>query len=410
MISGARHELKRSLSFPLIAFYALGTILGAGIYALVGKVAGPAGLYAPVSFLVAAAVAALTGLSYAELAARLPRSAGAALYVHHAFPWRALAVVVGLLVMLTGIVSAATLANAFVGYLEVFFAAPRLVVITVLVVAMGALSLWGIGESVRVAAAITLIELMGLAVVLAAGVDSLATLPARWHELVPPVDAGVWQGIVLGGFLAFYAYIGFEDTANVAEEVQNPQRNLPRAILLSLALATVLYVAVALVAVLSLPLNELTGSNAPLALVYERTSGRAPTFVALISLFAVVNGAMIQIIMAARVLYGMSREGWLPGFARLHPRTRTPWVATGVVIAAVLAFALGSNLVMLAKITSFVILVVFAGVNSALLRVKLKREPAPAGVRSYSVAIPIAGVATTVALIAVQTLSLLRAA
>ena len=404
----ASPTLKRSLSAPLIAFYALGTILGAGIYALVGKVAGSAGLYAPVSFLLAAVVALFTGLSYAELAARFPRSAGAALYVQEGLHWPLLSLIVGLLVVATGVVSAATLTHAFAGYLHVFVAWPDVWVMSGLVVAMGLIALWGIGESVRIAATITLIELSGLFTVLWAGRGTVAELPARLAEL-PPMDGGVVAGVVLGAFLAFYAFIGFEDTANVAEEVIDPARNIPRAIIGSLVIATLLYMSVALVAVAALPLQELVASRAPLALVYERATGGSANFIAAVSLFAVVNGAMIQIIMASRVLYGMSREGWLPGFARLHARTRTPVLATVVVAAIVLALSLWLDIVVLAKATSFIILLVFALINVSLLRVQ-RRMPAPLGVRSYPAWVPALGIATTLGLVIFQVVFLWRGA
>lgn len=400
--------LKRSISAPLIAFYALGTILGAGIYALVGKVAGSAGLYAPLSFLLAAVVALFTGLSYAELAARFPRSAGAALYVQEGLHWPLLSLIVGFLVIATGVVSAATLTHAFAGYLRVFVAWPDAWVMTALVVTMAVIALWGIGESLRVAAVITLIELTGLVAVLWVGRGAFAALPERMAEL-PAIDGGVAAGIVLGAFLAFYAFIGFEDTANVAEEVTAPARNIPRAIIGSLIVATLLYMSVALVAVAALPLQELIASRAPLALVYERASGGSPNFIAAVSLFAVVNGAMIQIIMASRVLYGMSREGWLPGFARLNARTRTPVRATLVAAAIVLALALWLDIVVLAKATSFIILIVFALINLSLLRVQ-RRTPAAHGVRSYPAWVPAVGVATTLGLVAFQAVTLWRGA
>ncbi len=306
----AAAELERALSLPLLTLYGLGTILGAGIYVLVGKVAGYAGLHAPVAFLVAAGLAALTGFFYAELAARHPKSAGEAEYVQEGLRRRALSVLVGFLIVFTGLVSAATIANGFVGYLHVFVPVPSGLAVALLVLALGALAAWGIRESVWAATVITLVEIFGLVFILAvAGGQGLAALPARWPELLPPWEAAAWHGILLGGFLAFYAFIGFEDMVNVAEEVKDPQRVLPKAILWSIALATLLYLAVALLAVLALPPPALAASGAPLALLYERATGEPPTLISAISLFAVVNGALIQIVMSARVLYGMSREG-----------------------------------------------------------------------------------------------------
>ncbi len=388
-------QLKRVLSLPLITFYGLGTILGAGIYVLVGKVAASAGMYAPVAFVVAGLISALTGLSYAELSARLPRSAGEALYVQEGLGRRGLAVTVGWMIVLTGVVSAATIANGFVGYLHVFVAAPDWIVIITLVVALGALAAWGIAESVLAATLITLIEVGGLVYIIVVAGDSLTTLPARWHELVPPADLDVWPGILLGAFLAFYAFIGFEDMVNVAEEVKDPRRNLPLSIIIAIVVSTVLYLCVALIAVLALPLNELSESRAPLALIYTHATGQPPTLISIISLLAVVNGALIQIIMAARVIYGMSREGWQAAvLGQVSTTTQTPLLATALVTLVVLVLALALPIVTLAKATSFIILIVFTLVNLSLVRIKW-RDPCPAGLRVFPIWIPVAGTVST---------------
>ena len=212
---------------------------------------------------------------------------------------------------------------------------------------------------------------------------------------MPPADAGVWRGILLGAFLAFYAFIGFEDMVNVAEEVKDPGRNLPRAILLTLAIATLLYMLVAVAAVLALPAAELAHSDAPFALLYTRATGRPPTAISVISLFAVVNGALIQIIMASRILYGMSREGWLhAALGRVHPVRRTPLLATALVTLAVLALALWLPLVTLARATSFITLVAFSLINLALLRIK-RRTPRVAGAPCYPLWVPLIGFLTS---------------
>ena len=395
-------ELKRSLSLVQITLYGLGTILGAGIYVLVGKVAGLAGLYAPVSFVVAAALAALTGLSYAELSARYPRSAGEALYVQEGLRLRVLSVLVGSLIILTGVVSAATIANGFVGYLHVFVAIPDWLAITLLVLLLGALAAWGISEAVLAASVITLVEVGGLLLVLFVAGGSLGDLPARLPELIPPADTGIWLGIMLGAFLAFYAFIGFEDMVNVAEEVMEPSRILPLAIIIAIIVSTILYLLVSLVAILALPPQELAQSRAPLALIYERATGSAPWLISLISIFAVVNGALIQIIMSARVLYGMSREGWVhSSFGVVHPFTRTPLLSTAVATLIVLVLALWLPLVTLAKATSFIIMVVFALINLSLVRIK-HRLPRPEGIRIYPVWIPVAGFLTATGFVVFQ--------
>jgi APA family basic amino acid/polyamine antiporter len=394
--------LRRRLSLPLLTFYGLGTILGAGIYVLVGKVAAYAGAYVPVAFLVAALLTLFTALSYAELAGRYPKSGGAAVYVQAGFRHPVLSVFVGFLLIVTGMVSAATLVNGFVGYLHVFTAAPAWLVITLVVLGMGALAAWGIAESVMAASVVTLIELGGLVFILVVTGAGLAQLPARLPELVPPADAGVWQGILLGAFLAFYAFIGFEDMVNVAEEVREPEHNLPRAIGLTLAVATLLYMLVALAAVLSLPAAELAKSDAPFALLYTRATGQPATAISLISLFAVINGALIQIIMASRVLYGMSREGWLTAaLGRVHPVRRTPLLATALVTLAVLALALWLPLVTLARATSFITLVAFSLINLALLRIK-RRTPRVAGAPCFPWWVPLMGFLTSSAFVLFQ--------
>jgi amino acid transporter len=251
------------------------------------------------------------------------------------------------------------------------------------VLVLGLIAAWGIAESVILAAVLTLLEIGALILVIWAGRDSLAELPARLPELIPPLAGGAWLGIVSGAVLAFYAFIGFEDMVNVAEEVKDVRRTLPRAIILTLVVTTLLYLALAVVAVLVLPVQELAASEAPVALIYERASGSSAAVVSLIAIVAVLNGALVQVIMAARVLYGLSARAWLPeAFARINPATRTPLVATALVTALILVFALALPLVTLARTTSFVTLVIFAAINLALWRIK-GRAPAPPGIGVY---------------------------
>jgi amino acid transporter len=374
----------------------LGTIIGAGIYVLVGKVAGLAGMYAPFAFALAAVIAGFTAFSYAELSARYPRSAGEAVYVEEAFHRRMLSGVTGWAVVLMGIVSSATLANGFVGYLRVFVQAPDWLAIVTLVIGLGLLAGWGISQSVWVATLTTLLELFGLLMVLFLAGDSLAELPQRWQQLIPPLRGDVWLGIMLAAFLAFYAFIGFEDMVNVAEEVKNPRRNLP--LVIALIATTVIYVLIALVAVLAMAPQELARSDAPLASLIEQR-GHQSVSIGLIGLVAVVNGALIQIIMASRVVYGMARERMAPPtFATVNPRTQTPVRATIAVTLAILALALWLPLVKLAETTSFITLIVFALINLALWRLKL-RGPHPAGVVRCPLWVPVTGLTLCVGLL-----------
>ena len=363
--------LRRSLSLNLVTFYGLGNILGAGIYVLVGKVVGEAGYLAPFSFLLASVIAGLTAFTFAELASRFPVSAGETVYVFEGFGKKQLSILVGLLIIMTGVVSAATIARGFVGYLNIFSSLPGWLTIILLLSALGTLAIWGIMESVRTAAVLTTLEVLGLLLVLFVTAPYFADLPARFNEFSPGLDLAIWPGIFSGAFLAFYAFVGFEDMVNVAEEVKNPQRNLPRGIILALAASTVLYVAVAFAVLLVLPPDQLAGSEAPLANVYEEVTGNTPVVISFIAMFAVVNGALIQIIMASRVCYGMARQQWLPSImARVSSLTRTPIIATILVTVLIIVMALWLPIEQLARATSFFLLIIFSLVNLSLWRIK----------------------------------------
>ncbi|MCR9219149.1 MAG: APC family permease [Alphaproteobacteria bacterium] len=406
--------LKRSLSLPLLALYGLGTTIGAGIFVLVGKVAGIAGAQAPLAFLAAALMAAPTALSFGELAARYPFSAGEAVYVQRGLRIDRLPLVVGLMVAAAGLVSSAAIAQGFAGYLGVFVEAPAALMTAFLIAALVALAIWGIVESVTVAALLTLAEVGALALVIATGLDDALAKPAAMAAaLTPPAAAA--PAILAAGVLAFYAFIGFEDMVNVAEEVRDVERTMPRAIIITLAATTVLYMLTALVAVTAVAPAELAESQAPLALVYERASGWNPAPITLIAIFAVANGALIQIIMASRIFYGLARLGWLPArLGRVWRATRTPALATLFAGGISLFFALALPIVRLAEITAFITLIVFALVNAALIALKRRGDPAegpaegPAGeeatARRFRVplAVPLFGLLTSLGFTAYQ--------
>ncbi|MDH3228538.1 MAG: amino acid permease [Alphaproteobacteria bacterium] len=397
--------LSRRLNLPLLTFYGLGTTIGAGIFVLVGRVAGRAGMWAPVSFLVASLLAAFTAFSFAELVARYPRSAGEAIYVREGLRSHRLALAVGLMVALSGIVSSATIVSGSVGYLNEFVALPHAPGVFLMLALLTGLAVWGIGQSVTVAAVFTVLEIGGLVLVIWAAKGSFMDLPARAGELLPPLDGAAWIGIMAGAMLAFYAFLGFEDLVNVAEEAKDVTRTMPLAILLTLVVTTLLYTLVSLVAVLTVAPAELAGSRAPLAMIYERGSGGSGGVVSAIAVFAVLNGALIQMIMASRVLYGLADQGELPVLlAWVHPRLHTPLVATGLVAAAILVLALGFRLEGLAELTSVIVLVVFALVNLALVAIKRRGDPAPPGVRVYPVWIPIVGFTVSTGFLALQLL------
>jgi amino acid transporter len=399
--------LKRSLTLPLVVLYGLGTTVGAGIYVLIGKVAGFAGFLTPLAFLVAAAIMAFTVFSFAELSARFPESAGEAVYVYQGFRRRLLSVVVGLSVAFMGIVSSGAIIHGFIGYLGEFLEAPPHWEIIAVVAFLTAVAAWGISESVAVAATATIIEVGGLLLVIGGAMTRLPEASIDWSGFFVAGDTAAWSGVFAGALLAFYAFIGFEDMVNVAEEVKDVRRVLPKAIIITLIITTVLYVALAMVAVAVVPPQTLAASDAPLALLFQRSTGMSPVLVTAIAMVAVLNGALIQIIMAARVFFGLSKQGWLPSFlGRIHRTRRTPVNATVLVGLAVLAFTLLLPIVTLARITSLAMLAVFVLINLALWRIKV-RDRDNVAAPCYPLWVPVLGCIASLCFLAGQLYMLL---
>jgi APA family basic amino acid/polyamine antiporter len=388
--------LRRGLSAPLLVFYGLGVTIGAGIYVLVGATAAEAGMYAPVSFVLAAVVVAFTGLSYAELATRFPVSAGEAAYVLAGFGWRGLALAVGLLVTTAGVVSAAAVSIGAAAYLQDLVPLPVPWLTAGVILLLGLAAAWGIVESVGLASMLTILEVGGLGFVVYHGLAAEPHLLANAHRLIPPLDLDAWSGIASASLLAFFAFIGFEDIVNVAEEARDPHRSMPIAILGTLLATTVIYVAVVSVVVLAVPLDILSASSAPLALVFELEGGRAGLPFTIVATIATLNGVLIQLIMASRVLYGLSNQGALPVWlGRINPVTRTPLYATGLVVSIVLVLALAVPIAELAAVTSQLVLVVFVVVNLALIRLKRSAAPCPAKAFRVGAWAPTCGFATS---------------
>jgi len=401
----AINTLKRSLNLPLLTLYGLGTILGAGVYVLVGKVAGIAGLYAPIAFLISSIVAIFTGLSYAALSARYPRSAGEVVYINQAFSSATLSTWVGLCVIATGVVSAATMVNGFIGYLAVFIQIPSILAVTLIVVGITLIACWGIMESVTIAALITVLEIVGLLLVIYSLRVELLTLPDHWQSLLPPLNGDIWFGILLGAFLAFYAFIGFEDMVNVAEEVVQPQRTLPLAIIAALLMASALYILIALAAVLTLAPEVLSQSDSPMVKLIEHHNPKLTTTLGIISLVAIINGVLVQVIMGSRILYGMASQHFIAKlFSHVSTRTQTPTIATIFIAFIVWLLALGFPLVTLAKATSFIIIIVFSLVNFSLLIIRYREK----SYRLYELLLPLTGGILCLALLTLQIASLMR--
>ncbi len=364
--------LKRQLTLPLLTLYGLGTMVGAGIYVLVGEILVVSGAGAPLAFLLAAVVAGFTAQSYGQLAGRFPKSAGEAVYVQEAFGRAWLTRLTGWSVVVTGLVSSGTLANGFGGYLSYFLPGWSTPAGVAFIIVLGAVAAWGIGHTVWLAAAITASSIFGLLVVLAMSGRYLVDLPGALASMTPTTpEAGL--AICLGAFVAFYAFVGFEDMVNVAEETKAPERTMGPAILIALITAASLYVLVAFVAVLANRELELAGHPAPLAAMVAHAGGHWGATIAVLSMLSVTNSALAQIVMVSRVVYGMAGTGDAPAvFARIHPTRQTPLIATALTVLIILVLATSFPLLTLAKATSFVILVIFTLINLALLRLKLE--------------------------------------
>ena len=360
-------ELKRVLGLPLLIFYGVGVTVGAGIFALVGEITRLAGDPAPIAFLLAGLIAALTGLSYAAFASAYPRVAGEAYFVTLGIG-PATGRAVGLAMVVTALLSSAVIALAFAGYVGTLVDIPRPALAVGVVVLLGAIACYGVRESVILAAVVTVIELSALVIVVIAGAPLLLEPATYAKGLTLPTDFASWSAILSGAIIAFFAFIGFEDIENMADETVDASRVLPRAILWTLGITVVVYVLVALVAIAIPDRAGLTSSDAPLAFVYTAVTGWGPAPISTIAGIAMTNGILVQIIMAARVLYGMSREGLIhPVFGVAHARLKTPVRSTVLVAGIIAVLTLTFELVRLAQVTSVVMLCVFMLVNASLV-------------------------------------------
>jgi amino acid transporter len=399
--------LRREMGlFALIAF-GVGDILGAGIYALVGEIAGLAGTASWLAFAIALAVASLTALSYAELSSRFPRSGGESYYCQQAFRRPTIALLVGWLVLCSGIVSLATVSRAFAGYVsQLISASPsesvHIALVVTFLLLVGGINFWGIRQSSRTNIVCTSIEVSGLLLVIVTGFVFLA------GEARDPIGQLVVEKAALPGLpaigqaaaLAFFAFIGFEDMVNVAEEVQLPHRNLPIAIIVAVLVAGTIYIIVVWVATAVVPPAEIAASNAPLVTVVERTAPQMPIWIfTIIALFAVANTGLLNFIMASRLLYGMSNQKLMPAkFGRVHAITGTPHWSIAAVLLIALILAVSGSLGYLAGTTSVLLLGVFCSVNAGLLQIK-RREVDPRNGFQIPIWVPALAAAACVVLI-----------
>jgi len=368
---GGEPKLDRELSLTSLVFYGLGVTIGAGIFALIGEILSVAGSNAPLSFLVAGGLASFTAISYMLLVRVYPRAAGEAVYVGAGLG-RSAARAVGVGVAITGIISSAVVALAFGGYLAELIDVPERLSAVVLVALLSIIAWWGVRESVLVASIVTVCELATLIAVTAFGWDRLGS-PGLMREAFSPQVAS--SAILAGAVIAFFAFIGFEDIVNMAEETVNPRRAAPIAIAIVLVVSLALYVLLALVAVAAPDSAAVAGSSAPMATLFEQVSGMDSSLVAAVASLAMVNGILIQILVASRVLFGMATDRLMPSYLRrLDDERHTPTTATATVAALVVVLIVFFPIVELARATSLLTLGVFTAVNASLFVIG-RRDP-----------------------------------
>jgi APA family basic amino acid/polyamine antiporter len=364
--------LKREVGLLGAFAYGVGIIVGAGVYALIGRAAGHAGNSVWMSFILAAVVASFTGLSYAELSSMFQESGAEYVYVEKAFGKKFLAFIVGWLVLLSGVVSSSAVALGFAGYLFPYVRAPETVLAVMLIAALSLVNLRGIQESVRVNIVLTLTEVLGLVLIVLLGIGYYGSV----NYFDAPFGA---RGIVSSAALVFFAFIGFEALVKIGEETRDPKRTIPRALMLSLVISTILYAMVALSVVSILPYDRLAFSESPLADVAMKAGGQqAYLALSVIALFATANTVLIILIATSRILYGMARDLSQSLLSRIHERTGTPYMAVLFTMIGSVVFVLIGDIELVANVTNFATFLVFLAVNLALI--VLRRRESSLGV------------------------------
>lgn len=381
-------ELRRHMGLFSTTMYGVGIILGAGIYVLVGSAAAEAGNSVWMSFLLGMAVSALSGLSYAELASMYPKAAAEYAFVKNAFRNNFLASTIGWLTVFVSIIAAATVALGFGGYLTEFVQIPIIISAMILIVGLSIVNFLGIRESSTLNIVFTLVEVAGLGIVIYLGFFSGNLQHINYLEM-PFGMQGVFSGFVL----IFFAFIGFEDIVNISEETKNPRRIIPKAIFFSVLITGILYILVSLASIQIIPWNDLGKSVAPLADVTGKVLGvNGTALLSAIALFATTNTVLIILLSGSRMLYGLSSHGSLHDmFSKIHFKTKTPWVAIVTIMIASILFVTIGNIITVANITVFLLVIVYSMVNLSVIVLRL-REPnierpfkVPFSIRNYPI-------------------------
>ena len=403
--AGKTPKLVRSIGPAQMALYGLGSMLGAGIYGLMGKVAGEVGNAIWLAFLVALVAALLTALSYASLGSRYPRAVGAACVTQRAYGFPLLSFVVGLALVCSGLTSIATQSRVFAANIAGLFGLEALPVewlaLGFLLILTG-IVFRGIRESMWVNVLCTLVEAGGLLLVIVVGMSYWGSVD--YFEMPPSVGDDLPILLIMqGAVLAFFAFIGFEDMYNVAEETRDPERTVPLGLILAMALAAILYVAVAVTAVSVVPWQDLAEAPGPITEVVNRAAPAIPPLVfTAITLFAVANTALVNYVTASRLIYGMARQGLLPSMlGNVHDGRRTPHIAIAALFLILAPLALLGTIAELAAATVLLLLLVFTVVNGALFVLK-RRKGEKKGLFEVPIIVPALGALVCLTLIVVR--------
>lgn len=363
-------ELSRHIGLFNLTMYGVGLILGAGIYVLIGEAAGFAGNALWLSFILGAIVALFAGLSYSELAALFPKAAAEYIFVKEGFRNGFIGFIVGWLTIVTSIIVAATVALGFAGYMEELTRIPIFVSALVIIGILSAINFLGIRESALLNTIFAFVTIAGLALVIVIGFSAPVEVEIDYFE--NPMG---FNGIILAFVLVFFAFIGFEDMANVSEEVKKPQKTIPRGIMISVLITAIIYILVSLASIRVVGWEQLSNSSAPLAFVAQQRLGEQGGFVlSVIALFATASTILITLVAGARIFYGMAKDGSLPSkLGIIHSKTKTPWIAVILIFATSCGFVFVGDIVIVANIVVFAVVVTFAMINASVILLRYTR-------------------------------------
>jgi len=390
-------KLERSLGFWEVTLMSVGIILGAGVYVLIGEASGLSGNGLWISFILAAIVASFTGLSYAELSSRFPEAGAEYVYIENSFG-KNFAWIVGWLIIAGSIIGAATVAMGFANYFSALFNTPSAIIAFVVLIVCGIILIIGVKETAAFTILFTLIEAAGLFIIIAIGLPYFGSVD--YFELAEGM-----KGVIEAGVLIFFGYIGFESITRLANETKDPEKNIPRAIIFSIIITTILYILVGISAVSVVGWQQLSQSEAPLAIVAQQIFGEN-SFVILsgIALFSTFNTALVMLLSGSRIIYGIAEKKALPKiFLSVSKKRLTPWFAIIFVVGFSMIFLIFGNLKTVANLTNFTIFSTFISVNFSLIYLRIKKPISsgfhiPFSVKNIPI-LPVFGIITSVFMI-----------